>query len=108
MPDPEKIFNALADGFAKQPDVVRGQMFGKLCVKVNGKAFIAFHKDEMVFKLGGEAHKKALAMKNAHLWDPSGKGRPMKEWVCVPAFHSTLWKEFSEYAQTYVAEATSK
>jgi hypothetical protein len=27
-------------------------MFGKKCLKFNGKAFVAFHNAEMVFKLG--------------------------------------------------------
>jgi len=108
MSDSEKKFDMLADIFAAQPDVVRGQMFGKPCVKINGKAFIAFHKDEMVFKLSGETHKKALSIKNAHLWDPSGKGRPMKEWICVPASNSSTWKELSESAQTYVTKLAAQ
>ena len=29
------------------------QMFGKPCFKINGKAFVAFFQDEMVFKNTG-------------------------------------------------------
>jgi len=65
--------------------VVASQMFGKPCLKANGKAFLAQHKDFVVFKLSGHEHRSALSIKGAELWDPSGKGRPMKEWVAVPA-----------------------
>lgn len=85
--------------------VAAGQMFGKACLKVNGKAFIAQHKDWVVFKLAGNTHAKALAIGGAELWDPSGKGRPMKEWVAVPAGESKGFKAFAVAALDYVAAA---
>lgn len=51
-----------------------GQMFGKACIKVKGKAFLSQHKDWVVFKLSGEHHRHSLALDGATLWDPSGKG----------------------------------
>lgn len=82
--------------------VESGQMFGKLCAKINGKAFIAFFQEEMVFKLDKEDNQKALALKEAKLWDPSGKKRPMKEWVQIPFSHSKKWKELADQALNYV------
>lgn len=49
------------------------KMFGKLCFKINGKAFIAFFKDSMVFKLTDKAHKEALSLDGSELFDPSEK-----------------------------------
>ena len=63
----------------------KGQLFGKPCFKMNGKAFTCFFQNEMVFKLTGPGHAAALGVAGARLFDPSGKGRPMKEWVQVPA-----------------------
>lgn len=83
-------------------DAVRSQMFGKPCFKVNGKAFVSFFENEMVFKLSGESHKKALALTGARLFDPSGKGRAMKEWVQVPFEHSGHWKKLAKAAFDYV------
>ena len=77
-------FDTLAASHATRPGVVRGQMFGKLCVKVNGNAYLASQNEGMAFKLTGDEHGRALAVPDAHLWDPSGKGRPMKEWVHGP------------------------
>ncbi|WP_426103923.1 hypothetical protein [Massilia sp. TSP1-1-2] len=80
-----------------------GQMFGKACIKVNGKAFVAQHKDWVVFKLSGEHHRNALGLEGAVLWDPSGKGRPMKEWVAVPAMSRQHFPNLALAAYDYVA-----
>ena len=91
-------------GFA---DSEESQMFGKPCFKINGKAFMCFFENETVYKLSGEAHKKALALKGAKLFDPSGKERPMKEWVQIPALHKKYWPELAHEALRYVKQ-TSK
>ena len=78
------------------------QMFGKPCFKIKGKAFICFFQNEMVFKLTGDVHKEALALKGASLFDPSGKGRAMKEWVQLPFTHSKHWEKFAKAACEYV------
>lgn len=77
-------------------------MFGKPCFKVNGKAFICFFQNEMVFKLQGDNHKAAIGLKGSQLFDPSGKKRPMNEWVQVPFAHSDRWEKFAEEALKYV------
>jgi hypothetical protein len=80
----------------------QSKMFGKPCLKIEGKAFACFFQNEMVFKLGGDNHKKALALKGAQLFDPSGKKRPMKEWVQVPFAHKSKWEELAKEALKYV------
>lgn len=80
----------------------KSQMFGKPCFKVNGKAFICFFQDEMVFKLPDEVRAAAIKLKGAQLFDPSGKGRAMKEWVQVPYVHAGKWAEFAKVAMGYV------
>lgn len=83
-------------------DAEQSQMFGKPCFKINGKAFICFFQNEMVFKLGGDAHKEALSWDGSQLFDPSGKKRPMKEWVQVPAHYSDKWAKLAKEALKYV------
>jgi hypothetical protein len=78
------------------------QMFGKPCFKVNGKAFVSFFENDMVFKLTGKDHESALQLKGAKLFDPSGKKRPMKEWVQVPPVHALRWPELARAAHKYV------
>jgi hypothetical protein len=95
----EKLVAALLSNQA----ITASQMFGKACLKIGGKAFVAMHDSTIVFKLSGEAHKKAMSLKNAKLWDPSGKGRPMKEWVALPIAEERMFKSMAKSALAYVA-----
>lgn len=52
----------------------------------------------MVFKLSGNEHKEALNLPGSELFDPSGKNRPMKEWVQLPPVHSDHWEYFAKAA----------
>jgi hypothetical protein len=78
------------------------QLFGKPCFKINGKPYISFFHNEMVFKLSGEIHKEALSLDGASLFDPSQKKRPMKEWVQLPFDYNQKWKFYAEEALKYV------
>src|SRR5437667_9187562 len=81
-----------------------GKMFGMPCLKnSNGKAFAGYLEGKMVFKLGGASHAEALALSGARLFDPSERGRPMKEWVVLPIEHVSRWLELVCYAFDYVA-----
>ncbi len=83
----------------------QSQMFGKPCLKINGKAFACFYENEMVFKLNGDNLKEALSLDGSRLFDPSGKGRAMKEWVQVPFDYKTEWNRFAKAAFKYVKGA---
>lgn len=84
-----------------------GAMFGMPCMKADGKTFLGLFGDALVFKLGGTAHTKALALKGAALFDPSGSGRAMKEWVVVPKPHAKEWPTLASAARSYVASGSS-
>ncbi|MFY0643649.1 MAG: hypothetical protein JXR19_04215 [Bacteroidia bacterium] len=89
-------------------NAVESQLFGKPCFKVNGKAFVCFFNNEMVFKLTAEQHSDALSLDGSQLFDPSGKGRPMKEWVQLSFNYSDQWIEFAKSAMEYVLSKQSK
>ena len=80
----------------------QSQMFGKPCFKTNGKAFICFFNGQMVFKLRGDAHSRAISLRGSQLFDPSGRNRPMKEWVQVPFEHKEAWPEFARASFEYL------
>ncbi|PSL49912.1 hypothetical protein CLV51_1011252 [Chitinophaga niastensis] len=86
----------------KIKDAEQSQMFGTPCFKINGKAFICFFQNEMVFKLNGDVHQDALSLDGAQLFDPSGKKRPMKEWVQVSFDYKDKWAKFTKEAAKYV------
>ena len=85
----------------RHAEVERTQMMGMPSLKRDGKLVAGFvaSEDAMVFKLTDPAaHAKALALDGSHLFDPSGKGRPFKEWVVVPKAHEQRWAELAENA----------
>ena len=96
-------YEKLVASLSGNDGVTVSQMFGKACLKVGGKAFVAQHKETVVFKLSETHHRKAIMLPGAVLWDPSGKGRPMKEWVALPASESKAFKGFSAAALAYVS-----
>jgi hypothetical protein len=102
MSDQEAIFYDIGHGISETD---ASQMFGKKCFKVSkgGKPFVSFFQDCMVFKLTGDDHAQAMAIEGAHLFDPSGKGRAMKEWVQVPYSHAAIWPSFADAAHRYVS-----
>jgi hypothetical protein len=102
MSAPELHYQETGRAFA---DAVESRMFGKPCFKIGGKAFICYFSDCMVFKLQGDAHAGAMALKGAVLFDPSGKGRAMKEWVQVPFQHKAEWAALARAAYCYVSAA---
>ena len=85
-----------------------GAMFGMPTMKASGKGFAGLFGDAMVFKLTGDAHARALALKGAVLFDPSGAGRAMKEWVVVPKAHAKQWPALAAAALAYVAGGGAK
>ncbi|OXE36762.1 MAG: hypothetical protein CGW95_05750 [Phenylobacterium zucineum] len=96
-------YDALVATLTTLPRVEAGQMFGKACLKSGGKAFVALHRDDMVFKLTGAEHAEALAQPGARLWDPSGKGRSMREWVALPEASDELAGRLALAALAYVS-----
>ncbi len=99
MTKEETLFHSIARGM---PDVTVGKTFGALCIKTPaGKSGVVLWKNDLIVKLEGEMKQMALALHGAQLFDPMG-GRPMKEWVQIPAAHSDKWKLFSTEAMEYV------
>lgn len=100
-----QAYIAIGQGFK---DSEESQMFGKPCFKIQGKAFICFFADCMVFKLSGSPHKEALQKEAALLFDPSGKGRPMKEWVQLSFRHQEDWPGFAQAAYDYALQTAKR
>ncbi len=89
----------VADVTARHP-LKESQMFGMPCLKrEDGKVVAGYWKDDgLAVKLTDEAQREAaLAIPGADLFDP-GMGRPMREWVHVPADLSGEWERLVEQA----------
>lgn len=105
----EQLFDSIGKQLTEQFGSVTGKMFGAPCMKINSKAFVALYKEQMVFKIGQQEvnllKEKFLGSEN---WDPSGKKRPMKDWLQVPTEFSESWKSLAEQACGYVKSINGK
>lgn len=108
MADTQHLFDDLADSLARSRKAERAQMFGKQCVKYHGNGFMAFFDGDLVVKLSGQVREDALRLPGARLWDPSGQGRAMKEWVQIPAAHEAKWGGLAEKSFEYVSTLAAK
>jgi hypothetical protein len=99
------LFDQIARDLATKYDgVSTGQIFGKACIKIHGKALAAFFQGDIALKLAGDNHQAALALEGAQLWDPSGKHRPMKEWVQIPFACACAWPDMATQALKYIEQ----
>lgn len=102
----DQLYKDIGEQFTNQYGTSVGQMFGKPCLKtVNKKAFAAFFKGEMVFKLGQQEINLLRGQYTGSVnWDPSGKKRPMKDWLQIPNEFSDDWIKLAKQALDYVEE----
>lgn len=99
--DARARYDEIADDLAaRNAEVTLGQMMGMPAIKAGGKMIGGFWQDCLVVKLPDEKlREQALALDGASLFDPGG-GRPMREWVQVPARHAERWSELAGQALT--------
>ncbi|MGG5172297.1 hypothetical protein ACQR35_08980 [Pseudarthrobacter sp. J1738] len=101
-----EAFDAIVTELAASGAVL-GNTFGAKAIMLNKKATACLNGDAMSFKLGRDSaeHASALALEGALLFDPSGMGRPFKDWVEVPLAHSEQWGELAQSAIEFAAGA---
>jgi hypothetical protein len=95
--DQETRFDEIVDLLAPR-GVLPGALFGARSLTYDGKAFATFRRERLAVRLGAGSpvHAEALSLEGAEPFDPSGKGRPMKDWVAVPAVHADAWPRLAE------------
>ncbi len=108
MSNQQTVFEQIVARLSQHPAVEQRSMFGSQGLSVNGNLFLTFHTSDIAAKLSGAAHASALELTGAQRWDPSGKGRAMREWVQVPAAHCDRWAEIADAALAYVATLPPK
>ena len=92
-------FAGLLADMSSERDVVKASMFGMPGMKRRGgQAFCGLYGEDMIFKLAGEDHARALSLKGAHLFEPMA-GRPMKAWVQVPPDHEAAYADLARAAE---------
>ncbi|WP_343950152.1 hypothetical protein [Nonomuraea longicatena] len=97
----EEDFRQVGDELADL-GVQVSRMMGRPALKDQaGKVFASLQRDgAMVFRLVRDTpeHADALNLPGASLFDPSGKGREVKDWVVVPHSSADTWTDLAEAA----------
>jgi hypothetical protein len=107
MSSPE-LLHEIAAQFSPDQNVAVAKWFGKPCINVGKKTFVILWGRDLAFKLAGPNHADALQIAGAHLFDPRGRGSPMKEWVQIPAAQAPAWGSFAKLAFEYVTTAAEE
>ncbi|MBA3531603.1 MAG: hypothetical protein H0T73_06790 [Ardenticatenales bacterium] len=82
--------------------VTPGKAFGIPCLYANGYLFAGLAGEALLVKLPEPERTRALAFPGAHLFDPSGRNMPLREWVQIPLQHAALWNALARAALAYI------
>jgi hypothetical protein len=75
-------FEQMAQVLAENPEVVLGRKFGRACVKLGKRAFIACDGDVLAFRVGtGQAARLLAAIPAAAYWNPKQGPKPKHSWL---------------------------
>jgi TfoX/Sxy family transcriptional regulator of competence genes len=84
------------------PAVSEGRMMGMPALKVGRKMFGGLYRDRLVVRIGRERVAELVEAGRAEPFDPSGLGRPMKDWAVLrPA---PDWLALAEEAKALLDE----
>ena len=94
-----EAFEAVVRDLGGELGVERAMAFGKPGVKRAGHMCACVPDPTGVaFRLVEPGHAQALALEGAHLWVPSARDRPFKDWVYVPLAHAARWPDLLRQA----------
>lgn len=94
-------FAAVKAALLPRHGVETSRMFGSEGLKVSGKVFAMQVKGQLVVKLTADRAAQLVAAERATTFDP-GHGRPMKQWIAVPATTELDWRVLAEEAMALV------
>ncbi|MEL7002887.1 MAG: hypothetical protein AAFN93_09165 [Bacteroidota bacterium] len=104
MKNAEEYFHILGKSLDKSK---LGNMFGWRCYKIGRKPYVFFDENTengMVFKLEKSEIKNAITDYGAKVFNPGGRGKPMKNWVVVNFKYHDVWEEFLHLSYQYLIE----
>ena len=81
---PPDLINLFHAALPKDPSVEPRKMFGFDCAFVNGNMFTGLHQADLMLRLPEAEREALLALPEARPFEPI-RGRPMREYVVVPA-----------------------
>jgi TfoX/Sxy family transcriptional regulator of competence genes len=82
--DEPPAYRSVVEQLLADPAVTEAQMMGMPALKVGGKMFGGLSGTSLVLKIGRARVDELVAAGRAEPFDPSGRGRPMRDWAALP------------------------
>jgi hypothetical protein len=101
----EVLVERMRSALAGRMDVAERKMFGGLCFMVSGHMACGTHGEEIMVRVGPDAHAQALQQPHARPMDFTG--RPMKGFVFVGTEGIASDEDLADWIAYGVAFATS-
>lgn len=95
-------FAVLFDELSVAGDVERTVLFGSRAIRVQGKIFVTLRHGALIARLGADEVDERVLAGDGVRFDPSGKGRAMKDWLESNAEHDE-WVELGLAALAFTA-----
>jgi hypothetical protein len=95
-------YRALVEELLEDPRVSETQMMGMPALKLGGKLFGGRSGADLVLRIGRERADELIAEGRGSAFDPSGRDRPMKDWVMLGA-PSDDWRALAQEAKEHLA-----
>jgi hypothetical protein len=100
----DECFEQVVQALAAEPGVslpTGGRTFGGNALKVDGRIFAMLVRGTLALKLPRQRVTEMIRSGQAQPYD-AGKGRPMKEWLTVPAESHADWLPLAREALAFV------
>lgn len=101
----ESLAQEIRAELGSQPRLTEKEMFGGIAFMVNGNMAVGVSGDELMVRVGKEAHDEFVSLPGARPFDKSG--RPMRGWLSVAPEGFPTPKRFAEWVRRGVAFAES-
>jgi hypothetical protein len=102
MSDPRTRFEGLMARYLSTPEISEGTGFGSNPgLRIRGRIFAMLVRDGLVVKLPKGRVDELVAAGAGTRFDP-GKGRLMKEWLCVAPEADLDWAQLADEALAFV------
>jgi hypothetical protein len=93
-------YDGVVHELTADPAVVETKMMGMPSLKLESKLFAGSSAESLVVKIGRERVDELVAAGSASQFDPSGRGRPMKDWAVIAPGDGD-WVALAEEAKRY-------
>lgn len=102
-PESLDAFAAVLDELAANPDVAPATWFGAPAAKVGGRIFLALWRGTLVARIGAEEVDARVLARDGLRFDPSRKGRAMKDWL-ESTGEPDQWPELAHAAMAFTSD----